>query len=152
MSRVGPHNAGEYFLGCLSTTSLRRATLVYLWKVNSRPRFFNIPLCFSRFYIVTDTEVAAHLKATEFPSLVFTSEGDEADVTFDKEWDATTVSEWCIGSSVPLVIEFTDQVSLCLVHFPSGAWFLNTSRAMMILSYIRSFHQSASVVVGTVTS
>eukprot|EP00037_Helgoeca_nana_P007089 m.64872 g.64872 ORF g.64872 m.64872 type:complete len:512 (-) comp17923_c0_seq1:156-1691(-) len=61
------------------------------------------------FYIVTDTEVAAHLKATEFPSLVFTSEGDEADVTFDKEWDATTVSEWCIGSSVPLVIEFTDQ-------------------------------------------
>jgi len=63
------------------------------------------------YYIVTDEAVAAHLKVTKTPKIAFYAAGEDAAVEFEggeDQWEAARISQWVVGTSLPLVIEFNE--------------------------------------------
>ena len=69
------------------------------------------------FFIVTDPAVATHLEATA-PAVIIHTDFEETPFKYDGDFTSVQdITKFCVGSSLPLVIEFTDEVRQILSLF-----------------------------------
>ena len=66
-------------------------------------------------YIITNMPIVANEYGVEFPALVVYTDFDEKKFTYDGSFIATEISNFVAGSSLPLVTEFSEEVSWCQV-------------------------------------
>lgn len=58
---------------------------------------------------MNDKECAASFGATNLPALVLFRKFDQSPLVFSGNWDVTPVVDWLVGSSVPTLIEFSED-------------------------------------------
>lgn len=77
-----------------------------------------------QFFHVNDKDCATKYGATSFPALVLFRQFDESPLTYSGNWEVTPAVDWMTASSVPTLIEFSEDFIEPIFGQKSAAVFL----------------------------
>jgi protein disulfide-isomerase A1 len=98
---------------------------------------------------VADKECAATHGAT-VPSLVLFRQFDTSPLVFDGSWEVTPIVDWMLASSVPTLIEFSEDYIEPIFGQKANAIFLFRSEADKDSAFAKTFEEAAKTLKGSI--
>lgn len=103
-----------------------------------------------KFFHVNDKECAASFGAVNTPGLVFFRKFDEHTVVYGGNWESSSISKWLELSSIPTLINFSDEYKDPIFTQKKSAIILFRSNADTDKAFYRAFSEAASKLKGEI--
>lgn len=103
-----------------------------------------------QFYHVNDKECAASHGAEGHGSLVLFRQFDTSPLVFSGNWEVTPIVDWMLASSVPTLIEFSEDYIEPIFGQKNAAIFLFRSAEDASSDFAKAFEEAAKTLKGQI--
>lgn len=103
-----------------------------------------------QFFHINDKECAATFGAASTPALVLFRKFDNSPLVYSGSWESTPVVDWMVGSSVPTLIDFSEDYIEPIFGQRKAALFLFRSQADSESSFAKTFAEAAEQLKGEI--